>query len=64
MRTIYIILLNIFCLTLSDTIIRDLPYNNYYTEDMDKYENNFIPERSKFFIRFPYDSENEIRFYI
>lgn len=40
MRSIYIILLYIFCLTLSDTIIRDLPYNNYYTEDMDKYENN------------------------
>ena len=40
MSLIYIILLDIFYLTLSDTIIRDLPYNNYYTEDMDKYENN------------------------
>ena len=64
MRAIHLILLNIFCLALSDTIIRDLPYNNYYTENMNKYENNYIPEGSKFFIRFPYDSENEMRFYI
>lgn len=64
MRIIVLILANIFLLTLSDTIIRDLAYNNYHTEDMNNYENQIIPEESKFFIRFPYDSENEMKFYI
>lgn len=64
MRIIFLILVNIFLLTLSETIIRDLHYNNYHTEDMNNYENKFIPEGTKFFIRFPYNSENEMKFYI
>ena len=64
MKAIYIILINAFLLTLSNPITIDLPFNNYYSEDMNKYANKIIPEESQFFIRFPKDSENEMKFYI
>ena len=64
MRIIYIFLINIFLLTSSNIIIRDLPYNIYHIEDMDQYENNCIQEGSEFFIRFQYNSENQMKFYL
>ena len=53
-----------FLISFSYNIIRDLPYNIYYIEDMDKYENKFIPEGNKFFIRLPYCLDKEIKFYL
>ena len=64
MKVISIILVNVILLTLSNPITIDLPFNNYYTEDINKYANKIIPEGSQFFIRFPKDSENEMKFYI
>ena len=63
MLIIYLLLANIFILT-SSYIIRDLPFNTYHIEDMTKYENKLLSEGTEFFIRFPYNSENEIKFYI
>ena len=63
MLTIYLLLTNIFLLT-SPYIIRDLPFNTYYIEDMSQYENKLLSEGTEFFIRFPYNAENEIKFYL
>ena len=62
MSIINIFLANLFLLTTSNIIIRDLDYNNYYTENMTKFENKIIPEGSQFFIRFPSYSEKEMKF--
>ena len=54
-----------FCLILiisSKYIIRDLPYNIYYVEDMNQYENEYIPEGNMYYIRFPYNINNNIKF--
>ena len=54
-----------FCLILiisSKYIIRDLPYNIYYVEDMNQYENKYIPEGNMYYIRFPYNINNNIKF--
>ena len=62
MRTIYL-LANIFFLV-SSYIIRDLPFNTYHIENMDKYDNKLLSEGTEFFIRFPLNSENEMIFYL
>ena len=64
MRITYILFENLFLLSLSLNIIRDLPYNIYHVEDMDQYQNKYIPEGNKFFIRFPYNLDKEIKFYL
>ena len=54
-----------FCLILiisSKYIIRDLPYNIYHVEDMNQYENKYIPEGNMYYIRFPYNINNNIKF--
>ena len=60
----YIVLTNIFLLSSSMNIIRDLPSNVNYLEDMHQYENKYIPEGNKHYIRFPSDLNNEIKFYL
>ena len=62
MRISYILFANLFLLTLSHSIIRDLPYNIYHIEDMEQYQNKYLPEGNKFFIRFPYNLDKEIKF--
>ena len=64
MRILYILFANLFLLTLSHSIIRDLPYNIYHIEDMEQYQNKYLPEGNKFFIRFPYNLDKEIKFYL
>lgn len=54
-----------FCLILiisSKYIIRDLPYNIYHVEDMNQYENKYIPEGNMYYIRFPYNINNNMKF--
>ena len=64
MRISYILFANLFLLTLSHSIIRDLPYNIYHIEDMEQYQNKYLSEGNKFFIRFPYNLDKEIKFYL
>ena len=54
----------IFILSISYDIIRDLPYNIYHIEDMSLYEKNYIKEGNNFYIRFPYNTEKDIKFYL
>ena len=54
-----------FCFVLlisSKDIIRDLPYNIYHIEDMNQYENKYIPEGNKYYIRFPYNINDNVKF--
>ena len=56
---------NLFLLSLSLDIIKDLPFNIYHVEDMNQYENKIIPIGNKHFIRLPpCNSENNITFYL
>ena len=64
MNIYYLLLLNLFLLSISKYIIRDLPYNIYQIEDMNLYETKYIPEGNKFFIKFPKNSNNNITFSI
>ena len=64
MRISYIVLTSIFLLSSSMNIIRDLPSNVNFLEDMAQYENKYIPEGNKFYIRIPSDLNNEIKFYL
>ena len=60
----YIIFTSFLLLSLSMNIIRDLPPNVNFLEDMEQYENKYIPEGNKFYIRIPSDLNNEIKFYL
>jgi len=54
-----------FCLLLlisSKNIITDLPFNIYHVEDMNQYENKNIPEGNMYYIRFPYNINDNIKF--
>ena len=51
-------------ISISFDIIRDLPYNTYHIEDKFSYEKNYIKERNNFYIRFPYNTEKDIKFYL
>ena len=62
MNIYYLLLLNLFLLSISKHIIRDLPYNIYQIEDMNLYETKYIPEGNKFYIKFPKNSNNNITF--
>lgn len=64
MKSSYILLANLYLLCSSYNIIRDLPYNIYHVEDMNQYENKYLPEGNKFYIRFPSDLNNDIKFYL
>ena len=64
MTSSYILLANLYLLCSSYNIIRDLPYNIYHVEDMNQYENKYLPEGNKFYIRFPSDLNNDIKFYL
>ena len=46
----------------SKDIIRDIPYNIYHIEDMNQYENKYIPEGNKYYIRFPYNINDNVKF--
>ena len=52
----------LFLLVSSYNIIRDLPYNIYHIEDMNQYENKYIPEGNMYYIRFPYNRNNNTKF--
>jgi len=43
-------------------IIRDLHFNINHEENMNAYENKYIPEGNKFFIRFPLNLNDKIKF--
>ena len=62
MNIYYLLLLNLFLLSISKYIIRDLPYNIYQIEDMNLYEAKYISEGNKFYIKFPKNSNNNITF--
>ena len=60
----FIIFTSICMLSLSMNIIKDLPPNVNFLEDMDQYQNKYIPEGNKFYIRIPSNLNNEIKFYL
>ena len=62
MNIYYLLLLNLFLLSISKNIITDLTYNIYQIEDMNLYETKYIPEGNKFYIKFPKNSNNNITF--
>ena len=64
MKSSYLLLANLFLVYSSYNIIRDLPYNIYHVEDMNQYENKYLPEGNKFYIRFPSNINNDIKFYL
>ena len=62
MRISYILFTSL--IWLSQNIIRDLPYNIYHIEDMNQYENKYLPEGNKFYIRFPSNLNDDIKFHL
>ena len=62
---IYILLfINLFSFSLSTDLIKNLTYNKEYTENLDSYENGFLPSGTNYYIRFPSIFKNELIFYI
>jgi hypothetical protein len=64
MKISCLLFLGLFLLSLSSNIIRDLPYNIYHVENMDQYKNKYIDEGNKFYIRFPSNFDNDVKFYL
>lgn len=62
MRITFLILSSLLLLSSSYDIIRDLPYNIYHIEDMAQYKNSYLPEGNKFYIRLPFNTDEEIKF--
>lgn len=60
----FFIFINLLIISFQNEIIRDLPYNIYHIEDMNRYETKTIPEGTKYFIRFPPSSNENIIFYL
>ena len=62
---IYILLfINLFSFSLSTDLIKNLTYNKEYTENLNSYENGFLPSGTNYYIRFPSIFKNELIFYI
>ena len=64
MKIFKFLFLGLFLLSASRDIIRDLPYNIYQIEDMEQYETKYLPEGNKFYIRFPSNLNQDIKFYL
>ena len=64
MKISYILFISIILLSSQYNIIRDLPYNIYHIEDMNQYENKYIPEGNKFYIRLSPNSHGDIKFHL
>ena len=57
-----VLFINFFLYSVQLDIIRDLPFNVNHEENLNAYENKFIPKGNKFFIRFPSNSNYDIKF--
>ena len=64
MKIFQFLYFGLFLLSASRDIIRDLPYNIYQIEDMEQYETKYLPEGNKFYIRFPSNLNQDIKFYL
>ena len=64
MNIFQFLFLDLFLFYASHDIIRDLPYNIYQIDDVNKYETKYIPEGNKFYIRFPSNVNKDATFYL
>ena len=64
MRIFHFLITTLFFFSSSRDIIKNIPYNIYQIEDMNKYETKYLPEGNKFYIKLPKSIEKDTTFYL